>query len=158
MFHLAQVNIGRLRAPVTDPQIEGFVSRLDEINALAERSPGFVWRLTGYGNNATDIRVFEDPMIAMNLSVWESIETLKDFVYRTMHKELLPPRHQWFERMTTPYMAMWWIPAGTLPTPEEAKARIEHITAHGETAHAFTFRNPFPPPSEETEAAAATTA
>ena len=96
-YHLAQVNIGRLLAPVDDPRIDGFRNALDHNNALAEAQPGFVWRLTGEGNNATDIRPDEaDPTLAINVSIWETPEHLAAFVYRTEHRNFVRRRHEWF--------------------------------------------------------------
>src|SRR5262245_34804462 len=116
-WHLAQVNIGRFVKPVEDPANRDFVDALDAVNALAEASPGFVWRLTGDGNNATDIKPFpDDPNMAINMSVWESVDALAAFVYRNMdHRGVMRRRREWFEEMKI-YMALWWVPAGTLPT------------------------------------------
>ena len=144
--HLAQVNIARAKAEMTDPIMEGFVSRLDEINALAEATPGFVWRLTGEGNDATSLRPFEDNLILVNLSVWESPESLRGYVYKSVHVEVMRGRKAWFDRMQEMYYAMWWIPAGHIPTVEEAKVRLDHLRKHGESAHAFTFAKVFPAP------------
>lgn len=144
-FHLAQLNIGRFRAPTDDPRLADFMGNLDRINALAESSPGFVWRLTGEGNNATDVRAFDDPMMAVNLSTWGDLESLGAFVYRTAHREIMRRRREWFEAMES-YMVLWWVPAGHMPTPAEALERLEILKASGPTADAFTFRNPFPSP------------
>jgi hypothetical protein len=145
-FHLAQINIGRLRAPLEDPSIEGFRSQLDPINALADSSPGFVWRLQTEDGNATAIRPFADERIAINMSVWESLEALQQFVYRSAHVGPLRDRKQWFERMESPILVLWWIPAGHIPTVAEALERLEHLKQHGPSPGAFTFRVPFPPP------------
>lgn len=147
-WHLAQVNIGRFIKPVEDPANADFVNALDQVNALAEASPGFVWRLTGEGNNATDIKPFpDDPNMAINMSVWESIDALAAFVYRNMdHRGVMRRRREWFEERQV-YMALWWIPAGTLPTIEDAKAKLVLLERLGPTAEAFTFRQPFAPPS-----------
>lgn len=145
-YHLAQINIGRLKAPVTDPLIAGFVARLDDINALADRSPGFVWRLQTDEGNATSIRAFEDPLLALNMSVWESPEALRRFVYSSDHVNVMRQRRAWFERFDGFYMVLWWVPKEHLPTIDEAKARLEHLNRHGESAHAFTFAKIFPAP------------
>jgi hypothetical protein len=146
-FHLAQVNIGRFRAPIESPIMEGFRTQLDPINALADASPGFVWRLQAEDGNATSIRPSDhDPLLAINLSVWESLEALQNFVYRSHHVGTLRGRHRWFEPMEGPILALWWVPAGHIPAVEEAMDRLEHLKTHGPTAHAFTFRSPFPPP------------
>ena len=148
-FHLAQVNIGRLRAPLDDPIMEGFRSQLDPINALADRSPGFVWRLQTDEGNATSIRPFDDERMAINMSVWESLEALQHFVYRSAHVGPLRDRTQWFEPIPGPILALWWIPAGHVPTVAEAQDRLRDLSEHGPSPHAFTFRMPFPPPDEE---------
>src|ERR1700687_1322471 len=126
-LHIAQVNIGRVRAALEDPVMSGFVSRLDEINALADRSPGFVWRLQTAEGNATYLRPYDDDRILFNLSVWESIDALKDYVYRTAHAELLRARQQWLARFDGPQMALWWVPAGHIPGIDEAKERLAHL-------------------------------
>jgi heme-degrading monooxygenase HmoA len=145
LYHLAQVNIARMRAPLTDPVMAEFVARLDEINALADDSPGFVWRLQTAEGNATYLRPYEDERILFNLSVWESIEQLKEYVYRNAHHEVMRQRRQWFEKFDGMYAALWWIDAGHLPTVEEAKRRLEYLQQHGDTAHAFTFKRIFLP-------------
>lgn len=147
-WHLAQVNVGRFIKPVEDPANADFVNALDQVNALAEASPGFVWRLTGDGNNATDIKPFpDDPNMAINMSVWESVDALAAFVYRNMdHRGVMRRRREWFEEMKV-YMALWWVPAGQLPTIEDAKARLALLERLGPTAEAFTFRQPFAAPS-----------
>jgi hypothetical protein len=139
MFHLAQVNIARARFPLEDPRMLGFTARLAEINAIAESSPGFIWR------SLDDESPF-DSRTVINISVWQSVEALKEFSYTSIHKELFRNRHQWFERLDRPSLAMWWIPAGTVPAMADAVARLNHIRDRGETAQAFTFRSIFPPP------------
>jgi hypothetical protein len=148
-WHLAQVNIGRFIKPPADPVNADFMSALDHVNALAEASPGFVWRLKGYdSNNATDIRPWaDDPNLAINMSVWESIDQLAAFAYRNMdHRGVMRRRREWFEEMKV-YMALWWIPAGTIPTIEDAKVKLALLEMLGPTADAFTFKQPFAPPS-----------
>jgi len=139
-FHLAQVNIGRVRAPLEDPIMKGFVDRLDELNAVADASPGFVWRLQTDAGNATYFRPYpEDDRVLMNMSVWESIEALRSYVYRTGHAEMLKQRHEWFEPMRL-FLALWWVPAGHRPSVDEARQRLAHLEAHGPSQFAFTFR------------------
>jgi heme-degrading monooxygenase HmoA len=145
-FHLAQVNIGRLLAGLEDPMMEGFRSQLDPINALADRAPGFIWRLQTEDGNATAIRPFDDERMAINLSVWESLEALQQFVYASEHVAPLRGRKQWFEPIEGPILALWWIPAGHIPPVTEAKERLEHLKVHGPSRHAFTFRTAFPAP------------
>lgn len=146
-WHLAQLNIGRLRAEVDDPSIAEFMDNLDPINALADAAPGFVWRLQTDDGNATAIRAFpDDPLMALNLSVWESIEALAGFAYRSAHAGFLRRRGEWFERLGEVSMVLWWIPAGTTPTVDEAIGRLDRLRTVGATPEAFTFRQPFPPP------------
>ncbi len=145
MYHLAQLNIARLLKPIDHPQIKEFVDNLDRINELAEQSDGFVWRLKDETGNATAISVFNDPLIIVNMSVWESIPHLKSFVYDSNHKEIMRKRRNWFEKPTEPHMVLWWVVAGHTPSPEEAKQMLLHLTRHGPTTRAFTFQQVFPP-------------
>jgi hypothetical protein len=145
-FHLAQANIGRIRAPLDDPSMEGFRSQLEPINALADRSPGFVWRLQTEDGNAMSIRPFADERMAINMSVWESLEALQQFVYRSAHVGPLRDRKQWFESTEGPILVLWWIPAGHVPTVTEAQERLRHLEEVGPSPRAFTFRMPFPSP------------
>ena len=144
-WQLAQVNIGRLRAPVDHPMIKDFVDNLDAVNAIAEASPGFVWRLTGEGNNATDLKPYEDPLMAINMSVWTDIQSLGAFVYRGDHVKIMRRRKEWFEHMDL-FQVLWWVPAGHRPTIDEAKSRLALLGQHGPTPDAFTCKIPFPPP------------
>lgn len=150
-YHLAQVNIGRLRASIDDPLIGGFVARLADINALAEQSPGFVWRLQTEEGNATYLRPFNDERIIVNMSVWESVEALKKYVYKTAHAEVMRQRKEWFENFEGMYLALWWVRAGHLPTVGEAKERLTHLEQHGASAYAFTFRKVYEPTEESAE-------
>ncbi|WP_306369724.1 DUF3291 domain-containing protein [Nocardiopsis sp. CC223A] len=144
---LAQLNIALLKAPLSDPSMEGFTSQLEPINRMAEKSPGFVWRLIDdEGENATDLRPFGEEYL-VNCSVWEDLESLWDFTYRTDHLELLRGRRQWFDRMDGPHLALWWIPSGTIPSVEEAGRRLDLVREHGPSPEAFTLRTHFPPPS-----------
>lgn len=149
MYQLAEVNIGRILAPLDDPQMAGFVEKLDEINALADNSPGFVWRLQAEGGNATDLRPYEDERIIVNLSVWTSLETFVAYAYKSAHREIMKQRRQWFEKFDGPYMALWWVPQGHIPTVEEAKEHLEYLRTHGESEFAFSLKKPFPPASTE---------
>jgi hypothetical protein len=143
--HVAQVNIARALAPIDAPALRGFVEGLAPINALADRSAGFVWRLQTEAGDATAIRPYEDERVMVNLSVWRSLPELWDFVYATEHLDVMRRRREWFERMET-YLALWWVPAGTLPGVEEAKDRLERLQRGGPGPEAFTFRTPWPPP------------
>src|SRR6266568_2461270 len=144
-YNIAQVNIGRIKAELNDPVMAGFVNRLDEINALADTSPGFVWRLIENDGNATYLRPFDDNMMLMNMSVWETVEQLRHYVYHTAHTELLRERQAWFEKLAGVYTALWWVPVGHIPGIDEAKRRIAHLETNGPTEFAFTFKSVFPP-------------
>jgi hypothetical protein len=145
-YHLAQINTGRVLGPIGSEIMKEFVDNLDRVNAIADQSPGFVWRLQTEDGNATSVQVFDDPMQLLNLSVWESVETLKEFVYKTVHASFVKRRYEWFEKFPKPYIAMWWIPAGHIPTPIEARERLEFLQRHGETPVAFSFRKMFATP------------
>jgi heme-degrading monooxygenase HmoA len=147
-FHLAQVNIGRLRAAIDDPIMDGFRTQLDPINAIADRSPGFVWRLQTEDGNATAIRPYADERMAINMSVWESLEALRAFTYSGAHLEVFKQRRDWFSHLREAATAMWWVPAGHVPDVAEARARLDHLRAHGPSAFAFPFGAPFPDPAE----------
>ena len=143
-WHLAQVNIGRARGAMTDPVMQGFVARLEEINALAERTPGFVWRLQTEDGDATALRPYpDDAGILINLSVWSDLDSLREYVFRSLHAEVMRQRREWFERFEGVYVALWWVPAGHRPSVQEAVDRIAHLRSHGPAPHAFTFAKPF---------------
>jgi hypothetical protein len=149
MQHLAQINLARMVAPLEDPVMAGFVAQLDAVNAAADRSEGFVWRLQGDAGDATAVRVLGDPAILVNMSVWSSAESLLKYVYQSGHGPVLRDRARWFSRMTEAHLALWWIPAGTPPTVDEALRRLQFLRAHGETPFAFTFRRRFEAPSAD---------
>ena len=146
-YEIAQLNVGRAVGPIDGTAMADFVARLDEINALAEASPGFVWRLKGDNNNATQLQFTPDPLFIVNLSVWRSIDDLWAFTYASTHKELFRRRFEWFERRETPNMVMWWQPVGTIPEVPDALARLRRLTVDGPTPEAFTFKQRFPPPA-----------
>lgn len=149
-YHLAQINIGRLLAPVDDPKIAEFVAQLDPINALADNAPGFVWRLQSASGNATDILYDpRDTSILLNMSVWESIESLRSYVYRSDHMKVLRDRAKWFEKMDKAIYCLWWVPAGHIPGVAEGRERMEHYQKHGATPYAFWFSKMFPQPESE---------
>ena len=152
-WQLAQVNVGLVRVPVDAPRLAGFVEMLEPINALADSAPGFVWRLQTEDGDATAIRAFEDDRMLMNMSVWESVEELADFVFASRHVDVMRKRREWFHPLTQAYTTMWWIPAGTIPTVDEARRRLELLERLGPTAEAFTFRMPFPAPDSDEAAA-----
>ncbi len=145
-WQLAQINIGRLLAPIDDPLIADFKNNLDRVNAIAEGHPGFVWRLTGDGNDATGLRISDDPLVIPNMSVWTDLDSLAAFAYRnTDHRTIMRRRKEWFAHMEV-YMALWWVPAGHRPSLGEARERLDLLEREGPTADAFTFRHPFPAP------------
>ena len=145
-WHIAQLNVGRTVAPPGSPELADFMAALDRINALAESSPGFVWRLQSDSGNATDILVSDDPQSLVNMSVWSSVESLFDYVYRSAHTDVMKRRREWFEKPTEAYQVLWWIPAGHIPSVEEALERLAHLRREGPTLHAFTFSRRYPPP------------
>jgi hypothetical protein len=147
-YHLAQINIGRMLAPIDDPLMAEFVAQLPAINVLADASPGFVWRLQSESGDATSIKAYDDELIIVNMSVWESVESLREYAYRSTHTGVLKYRAKWFENIKGPYMALWWVPAGHIPTPQEGKERLEYLRTHGETEYAFSFKNVFPQPAD----------
>jgi hypothetical protein len=139
-YHIAQVNIARMRAPLDTPLMADFVNALDAINAVADGSPGFVWRLQDEGGNATSIKAFDDDMIIVNMSVWESIDALFQYVYASDHVDVFRRRAEWFEKLTVPALTMWWVPAGHIPTVQEAQEKHAYLTEHGVTPLAFNFK------------------
>ncbi len=145
-MHLAQVNVGRMRGSRGDAQVAGFYAELDRINALADATPGFVWRLQGDGNDATDLRPTPDPLFLINMSTWRDADALFGFVYRTAHVGVMAGRREWFARMDSAYQALWWVPAGHRPTIDEALAKLWLLDNFGPSEHAFTFKTRFPAP------------
>jgi len=146
-FHLAQINIAKMvGVDINDPVMSSFVSQLDEVNAIAEGSPGFVWRLKGEGNSATDLNPFGDNQVIVNMSVWKSMEDLRAFMYSGRHAEVMRRRKEWFVNFGQPYTAFWYVVAGHEPTVAEAIARLRHLQQHGPTPYAFDFKSSFAPP------------
>ncbi|MET9431814.1 MULTISPECIES: DUF3291 domain-containing protein [unclassified Streptomyces] len=144
-YQLAQVNISRLKFPLDAPELKDFVDALDPVNAAAEAADGFVWRLQSEGGDATDVPVFGDDWLIINLTVWRDIDALTAFMYQGRHRELLGRRNEWFERVKEAMTALWWVEEGHRPTVEEAEKRLLHLREHGPTAHTFTLRTTFPP-------------
>ena len=143
-YHLAQLNIAKMKHPLDDPRMLDFVDRLDAVNALADESPGFVWRLQTDDGDATAIDFFGADTL-VNMSVWQDVESLRDYAFRSGHKDVLARRHEWFERMEDAYAVLWWIPAGTIPSLEQARERLDSLRERGPSAFAFTFRQLFEP-------------
>ena len=140
-YHIAQLNIATLRAPIDDPLIADFTDNLERINALGDGSPGFVWRLQTDDGNATSIHPYANPMTIVNMTVWTSVAALKDFAYRTDHAEFLARRREWFVAGSTG-VVLWWIRAGDVPTVDDAKRRLEFLQRHGPSPYAFRFARP----------------
>lgn len=139
-MHVAELNIGRTLYPLDDPRMAGFVDNLALINGLAERTPGFVWRMKDdVGAGATDIKIGGDPQFIANMSVWESADALEHFVWNTLHKRFYNQKHSWFEKPAKAIFVMWPIAAGHLPTLEEGLERLEHLRAHGSSDHAYAW-------------------
>jgi hypothetical protein len=143
---IAQLNVARAVAPLDDLRLADFMALLDEVNLLAEQSPGFVWRLQGPSGNSTDLKVEGDPRVIVNLTVWDSPDDLFAFAYRSDHRLVFARRREWFERWEGPSVALWWQPAGTIPTIEDAFRRLQLLADHGPTPEAFTFKQRFAPP------------
>lgn len=145
-WHVAQLNVGRAVATPGSAELTDVVAALDRTNALAESSPGFLWRLQSDSGNATDILISDDPRVIVNMSVWASVETLFEFVYRSSHTRIMARRREWFEKPSQAHQVLWWVPAGHIPRVGEALERLEHLRGHGPTLHAFTFHRHYPPP------------
>jgi hypothetical protein len=144
-YELAQLNIAVMKEPLESPSMADFVANLDRINALAEQSPGFVWRLQTDEGEPTALRPLGDNTL-VNISVWRDVESLNDYVYKSAHVEIMRRRKEWFERMSEAYVVLWWVPVGQRPTIAEATLKLNQLREHGPSAVAFTFRQPFPPP------------
>ena len=144
--HLAQLNIATMLESLESPSMVDFVANLDRINGLAEAAPGFVWRLVEEAGTATAISPFGKNVL-VNMSVWESIEALQAFAFRTAHVDIMRRRRQWFSKMEQAFAVLWWVPAGHVPTTAEAAQRLAHLREHGPTLEAFTFQTSFPPPA-----------
>jgi hypothetical protein len=145
-YELAQLNVGIIRGPMDSPVMADFAANLERINALAERSAGFVWRLQTEDGDATAIRPFEDENMLVNMSVWRDVDSLNSYVYSSAHVEVMRRRREWFERMTEAFLVLWWVAKGHRPTVAEGVAKLEILRAKGPTPEAFTFRKAFPPP------------
>ncbi|MDG9759757.1 DUF3291 domain-containing protein [Pseudomonas sediminis] len=145
-YHLAQLNIAWMKAPLESPEMADFVANLERINALAEGSPGYVWRLQDEAGDATAIRPFGDEVL-VNMSLWEDVQSLSDYVYKSAHTEMLKRRREWFERVEQAHQVLWCVPAGHRPSVTEAAESLAHLREHGATAHAFTFRHAFAAPA-----------
>lgn len=139
-MHLAQLNIAKAKATLDDPLMQECMDNLDPVNAIAEASPGFIWRLKDENGDATSIQVFDNPRLIVNMSVWESIDSLKDFMFKTHHLNFLKRKNEWFEKINEANHVLWWVAVGHVPTVVEAKERLLYLREQGESDHAFTFR------------------
>ncbi len=149
-WHVAQVNIALPVEPLDSPALQEFVALLEPVNALADAAPGFVWRLQTEDGDATSIRAFGDDRLIVNMSVWESIEALWDYVYDGGHLRAMRRRREWFTRMAESHLVLWWVRAGELPTVRDAEWRLARLRGEGPTPYAFTFKQRFgPPPVKE---------
>lgn len=137
MRHLAEINIARLRFPIDDPRVAPFADAIDRVNAVADRSPGFVWRFTDDGGSALATRVAPDPEVIVNLSVWEDVAALEGFVWTTVHRHFYARRAEWFDVLDSQHFAMWWVTPGTRPTPADGMARLARRMAEGDGDDAF---------------------
>lgn len=138
--HLAELNVGRLLAPTDDPRVADFMLALDRVNGLGRRMPGFVWMMEGSGEPGTgntENAIGDDPQAITNLTVWESVETLEQFVWNTVHRQFYERRKEWFEILGEQHFVMWWVPEGHCPSLEEALERLEHKKTHGDSDQAF---------------------
>jgi len=135
--NLAQLNVARLKHPIDDPRVADFVANLDRVNALAERSDGFVWRFVDETGDAAAQGGFADPAVVVNMSVWRDAESLEHFVWNTVHKQIYRRRAEWFSLMGDQHSVMWWVEPGHVPPVAEGKARLEHLRAHGDGDQAF---------------------
>jgi Domain of unknown function (DUF3291) len=145
-YEIAQLNVGIIKGPMDSPVMAEFAANLERINALADRSSGFVWRLQSEEGDATSIRPFENENLLVNMSVWRDVESLNRFVYSTAHVEIMRRRREWFQRMPEAILVLWWVPTGHRPSIAEAVARLEALRTNGPSENAFTFRQAFPPP------------
>jgi hypothetical protein len=146
MYQLAEINIAQMiGVNIDDPVMKEFKDNLDRVNALAESSPGFVWRLKDDSNNATAFDPYQNKQIIINISVWEDVQSLSDFTYKTFHTDFLKRRKEWFMKYGKAFVALWWMKKGEYPSLEEAVARLDHLQQNGPSAYAFDFKNPLPP-------------
>ena len=147
-YHLAQINCATALAETDTPLMAEFMGNLDRINALADESPGFVWRFTGEGNNATDVRLAEDPLFLLNMSVWSDFKSLHAYVYRSAHADFVRRGAEWFHPHQSPHACLWWVSAGHLPSPAEGLECLELLKSQGPTQAAFSFVTRFDPPTD----------
>ncbi|NOJ14286.1 DUF3291 domain-containing protein [Vibrio splendidus] len=140
---LAQLNIALAKYPLDAPEIKEFIDNLELVNGIAESSEGFVWRLKDESGDATNIQAFDDPNMIVNMSVWDSVDSLKNFMFRTHHRDFMRRKGDWFHRLPEDTYVLWWIEADHIPTLEEAIERLEHLREIGDSPYAFTFKTNF---------------
>jgi Domain of unknown function (DUF3291) len=146
-YQLAEINIARMRGVnIDDPVMKEFVDNLDKVNTIAESSEGFVWRLKDENNNATNFNPYNYEQVIINISVWESIEALENFMYKTLHSDFLKRRKDWFQKFGKAYFAMWWIPEGHYPNIQEAVDKLDYLQKNGASNLVFDFKNKYPMP------------
>lgn len=150
-WQLAQFNVATAKFDNDDPRFADFIDNLDQINGLGDQSPGAVWRFQDESGSAVEVSAYDDPRVLLNLTVWEDLESLWNYVYKTEHVEFLRRRTEWFEVESQPFLVMWWIPAGYRPTPAEGVERLDHLRANGPSPYAFSFRDNYEPPEPEPE-------
>jgi hypothetical protein len=144
-YELAQLNIAHMKTALDAPEMVDFVANLDRINALAEAAPGFIWRLKSEEGNATAIRPFGENTL-VNLSVWSNVASLSDYVYKSLHVDIMKRRKEWFERMPEAHQVLWWVPQGHRPNAYDAMQRLQTLRAMGPSDLAFNFKQAFAPP------------
>jgi hypothetical protein len=149
-YQIAQLNIAKLKEPIESPSMADFVGNLDRINTLAERSAGFVWRLKDENESSTGTYTFGDDYV-VNMSVWENVDSLSNYAFKSDHVDIMRRRREWFHSMKVAYAVLWWVPAGHRPTVLEAKERLDYLRKHGATEYAFTFKQPYRPPTGHLE-------
>ncbi|HDM8222043.1 TPA: DUF3291 domain-containing protein [Vibrio campbellii] len=140
---LAQLNIALAKYPLDAPEIKDFVDNLDLVNGIAEQSDGFIWRLKDESGDATNIKLFDDPNMIVNMSVWDNVDALKNFMFRTHHRDFMRRKSEWFHRLVEDTYVLWWIEDNHIPTAEEALARLQYLCENGDTPYAFTFKANF---------------
>lgn len=140
---LVQLNIALSKYPLDAPELRDFVDNLDLVNGIAEQSEGFVWRLKDESGDATSIKLFDDPNMIVNMSVWDNVDALKNFIFRTHHRDFMRRKGEWFHRLAEDTYVLWWVQDNHQPTPEEALERLQHLRENGDTPYAFTFKTNF---------------
>jgi hypothetical protein len=142
-MQLAQLNIAQAKHPLDTLAMKEFTDNLEPINTLADASEGFIWRLVGESGDATDIQAFSDPNIIVNMSVWSSIDALKNFMFKTHHRDFFRRKQEWFSKIENASYVLWWVEEGTIPSVDDGIVRLEHLRCYGDSPYAFSFKAPF---------------